>query len=47
MSTLNIRTKFEFIDRDRVEPHKHSTESRRQEFLEIYDPYQQQEGETQ
>lgn len=47
MSTLNIRTKFEFIDRDRVEPHKHSTESRRHEFLEIYDPYQPQEGETQ
>ena len=47
MSTLKIRTKFEFIDRDRSEPHKHSTEARRHEFLEIYDPYQQQEGEAQ
>lgn len=47
MSKLNIRTKFEFIDLDRTEPHKHSTEARRQEFAEIYDPFQQQEGEAQ
>jgi glutamate synthase (NADPH/NADH) small chain len=47
MSTINIRTKFEFIDRDRAEPHKHSRESRRQEFVEIYDPFQQREGEQQ
>ena len=43
MSKLDIRTRFEFIDRDRATPHKHSTESRRQEFLEIYDPFEQQE----
>jgi glutamate synthase (NADPH/NADH) small chain len=47
MSTINIRTRFEFIDRDRAEPHKHSTESRQQDFVEIYDPYQQREGEQQ
>ena len=47
MSKLNIRTRFEFIDRDRAEPHKHSTEARRHDFLEIYDPFQQQEGEAQ
>ena len=47
MSTLNIRTRFEFIDRDRVGPNKHSTESRRQEFCEIYDPFQKPEGEAQ
>ncbi len=47
MSKLNIRTRFEFIDRDRAEPHKHSTESRRHEFCEIYEPFQQPEGEAQ
>jgi glutamate synthase (NADPH/NADH) small chain len=47
MSKLNIRSKFEFIDLDRAEPHKHSNESRRHEFLEIYDPFQQKEGEAQ
>jgi len=47
MSKLNIRTKFEFIDRERIEPHKHSTESRRHDFCEIYDPFQQPEGEAQ
>ena len=47
MSKLNIRTRFEFIDRDRAEPHKHSMEARRHDFLEIYDPFQQQEGEAQ
>ncbi len=47
MSTINIRSKFEFVDRDRTEPRKHSTESRRQEFVEIYDPFQQREGEQQ
>lgn len=47
MSKLNIRIRFEFIDRDRAEPHKHSTESRQHEFREIYDPYEQQEGEAQ
>jgi glutamate synthase (NADPH/NADH) small chain len=47
MSKLNIRSKFEFIDRDRTGPHKRATESRRQEFLEIYDPFQQRESEAQ
>lgn len=47
MSKLNIRSKFEFIDRERASPHKHSTESRRHEFIEIYDPFQQQEGAAQ
>ena len=43
MSKLNVRTRFEFVDRGRATPHKHSTESRRQEFREIYDPFEQQE----
>ncbi len=47
MSEVNIRTKFEFIDRGRAEPHKRSNESRRHEFLEIYDPYQQQDAAAQ
>ena len=47
MSKLNIRNKFEFIDCDRAEPHKHSIESRRHEFREIYDRFQDQEGKAQ
>ena len=47
MTKLNIRTKFEFIDRERANPHKRSTESRRHEFIEIYDPFQQPEGAEQ
>ncbi len=47
MSKLKIRHQFEFIDRNRTEPHKHSTESRRHDFHEIYDPFQQQESESQ
>ena len=47
MSKLNIRTKFEFIDRDRVEPNKHAKEARRHEFIEIYDPYKKEQGEEQ
>jgi glutamate synthase (NADPH/NADH) small chain len=47
MSKLTIRTKFEFIDRDRAEPHKHSTEARRHEFREIYDPFEKAESEAQ
>ena len=47
MSKLNIRTRFEFVDLGRIEPQKHSTESRRHEFREIYDPFQDQEGEAQ
>jgi len=47
MSKLNIRTKFEFVDLGRSEPQKHSTAARRQEFREIYDPYQQSDGEAQ
>jgi len=47
MSKLNIRTKFEFIDLHREEPRKHSMDARRHEFVEIYDPFQQEEGEAQ
>ena len=47
MSKLTIRNKFEFIDRDRAEPHKHPIESRRHEFREIYDRFQDQEGKAQ
>ncbi len=47
MSTIKIRSKFEFIDRDRAGPHKRPIESRQHEFLEIYDPFQQQEGKAQ
>ncbi len=47
MSTIKIRSKFEFIDRDRAGPHKRSVESRQHEFLEIYDPFQQTEGKAQ
>jgi len=47
MSKLNIRTKFEFIDLDRAGPHKRSVESRQHEFIEIYEPFQQSEGEAQ
>ena len=47
MSKLTIRTKFEFMDRDRAEPHKHSTEARRHEFREIYDPFEKAESEAQ
>ena len=47
MGTLKIRTKFEFIDRSRAQPQKHSTESRRHEFREIYAPFKQAQGEAQ
>ena len=47
MSKLNVRDKFEFVDRGRSEPHKHSSKSRRHEFREIYDPFQQRHGEAQ
>lgn len=47
MAKLNIRTKYEFIDLDRVEPHKHAKEARRHEFIEIYDPYEKEQGESQ
>ncbi len=47
MSRLTIRSKFEFTDRDRAGPNKHSSESRRREFSEIYDPFVEQEGKAQ
>jgi len=47
MAKLNIRTKFEFIDLNRAEPHKHAKEARRHEFIEIYDPYEKEQGEAQ
>jgi glutamate synthase (NADPH/NADH) small chain len=47
MTSNNARPKFEFIDRARSEPHKHDIESRRHEFREIYDPFQQGQAESQ
>lgn len=47
MAKLTIRTKFEFIDRHRAEPHKRSKETRRHQFIEIYDPYEKQQSEAQ
>src|SRR5210317_1760845 len=47
MSKLKIRRRFEFVDRDRKEPHKHSTEARRHEFSEIYDPFEVEQGKAQ
>jgi len=47
VSKLNIRRRFEFIDRGRAQPHKHSTESRRHDFQEIYEPFKKQQGEAQ
>ncbi len=44
---MNIRNKFEFLDRDRAEPCKHSGEERRLEFREIYDPFQEAAGKAQ
>jgi glutamate synthase (NADPH/NADH) small chain len=41
MHKIFIRPKFEFVDRQRSEPHKHDIEARRHEFREIYDPYAQ------
>jgi len=47
VSKLNIRTRFEFIDRDRAQPQKHSTESRLHDFREIYESFRQTQGEAQ
>ncbi len=47
MTKLTIRPKFEFVDRQRSEPHKRDIESRRHEFREIYDPYRQDEAGAQ
>lgn len=47
MSKLSIRNKFEFVDRSRSEPHKHSSKSRRHEFREIYDSFHPQHCEAQ
>jgi glutamate synthase (NADPH/NADH) small chain len=44
---LTIRPRFEFVDRQRSEPHKHDIESRRHEFREIYDPYEQADAAAQ
>lgn len=46
-SKLKIRRRFEFVDRDRKEPQKHSTEARRHEFREIYDPFEVEQGKAQ
>ena len=37
MSKLNVRNKFEFVDRDRSEPHKLPVKTRLLDFKEIYD----------
>ena len=47
MSKLNVRTRFEFIDRERAAPHKHSIESRKHEFVEIYESFEERECATQ
>jgi glutamate synthase (NADPH/NADH) small chain len=47
MSKLRVRDKFEFVDRDRSEPHKLPVKSRLLGFQEIYDPYVQQHGQAQ
>ncbi len=47
MSTLNIRKKFEFVDLDREGPEKRPTETRRHEFVEIYEPFRREESEAQ
>ena len=47
MAKLPIRIKFEFVDRSRGEPGKHSIESRKHEFKEIYTPFEIKEGEEQ
>lgn len=47
MSKLQVRKKFEFIDRDRSEPHKLPVKTRLLDFKEIYDPYVQQHGQAQ
>ena len=47
MNKLNVRNRFEFVDRDRSEPHKLPVKTRLLDFKEIYDPYQQQHGQAQ
>ena len=47
MTKLPIRIKFEFTDRNRGEPHKHSIESRRHEFREIYAPFKDNQSKEQ
>jgi glutamate synthase (NADPH/NADH) small chain len=47
MKKPTIRQKFEFIDLARSQPGKHSIESRRHEFREIYKPYQENESSAQ
>jgi glutamate synthase (NADPH/NADH) small chain len=47
MSSSKIRPKFEFTDLARGEPHKYPLEVRRQQFKEIYQPFQIEEGEAQ
>jgi glutamate synthase (NADPH/NADH) small chain len=47
MNKLIIRQKFEFLDREREEPNKRPKRTRRTEFREIYDPFQQQESKAQ
>jgi len=47
VSKLKIRHHFEFVDRHRADPHKHSVELRQHEFREIYDPFVKEQAEAQ
>ena len=47
MSKLKIRHHFEFVDRQRADPAKHSVESRQHEFREIYEPFRKKEARVQ
>jgi glutamate synthase (NADPH/NADH) small chain len=47
MSTIPIRKKFEFVDRQRCGPEKLSSEARKQAFVEIYAPFEQVQGAAQ
>lgn len=47
MSKSPIRRNFEFTDLARGEPHKYPLEIRRTEFREIYEPFDESEGEAQ
>jgi glutamate synthase (NADPH/NADH) small chain len=47
VAKLTIRTKFEFTDRERGEPHKHSIAARRHEFREIYAPFKDSQSREQ
>jgi hypothetical protein len=47
MAKFTVRPQFVFTDLGRNEPQKHSIESRRMEFKEIYQPYEKKDGKDQ